>query len=146
MGFSRQEYWSGLPCPPVGDLPNPGIEPVSLASPISVDRFFTSSTTWEAQLHTHRHTHSSTLLCFSLSSLPWKSTLLHGECSAHACESTCDSWTSGPADCMVLHHPYFRCMVFLCGDQILSPRCWVKFNFQRDRELKSKWNLFGPQQ
>ena len=31
MGFSRQEYWSGLPCPPPGDLPNPGIEPKSLA-------------------------------------------------------------------------------------------------------------------
>ena len=31
MGFSRQEYWSGLPCPPPGDLPNPGIEPGSLA-------------------------------------------------------------------------------------------------------------------
>ena len=29
MGFSRQEYWSGLPCPPPGDLPNPGIEPMS---------------------------------------------------------------------------------------------------------------------
>ena len=32
MGFSRQEYWSGLPCPPPGDLPKPGIEPVSLTS------------------------------------------------------------------------------------------------------------------
>ena len=30
MGFSRQEYWSGLPCPPPGDLPDPGIEPGSL--------------------------------------------------------------------------------------------------------------------
>ena len=30
MGFSGQEYWSGLPCPPPGDLPNPGIEPTSL--------------------------------------------------------------------------------------------------------------------
>ena len=29
MGFPRQEYWSGLPCPPPGDLPNPGIEPRS---------------------------------------------------------------------------------------------------------------------
>ena len=29
MGFSRQEYWSGLPCPSTGDLPNPGIEPRS---------------------------------------------------------------------------------------------------------------------
>ena len=31
--FSRQEYWSGLPCPPPGDLPDPGIEPASLRSP-----------------------------------------------------------------------------------------------------------------
>ena len=29
MGFSRQEYWSGRPCPPPGDLPDPGYEPVS---------------------------------------------------------------------------------------------------------------------
>ena len=33
MGFSRQEYWSGLPCPSSGDLPDPGIEPASLMSP-----------------------------------------------------------------------------------------------------------------
>ena len=32
MGFFRQEYWSGLPYPPLGDLPDPGIEPVSLMS------------------------------------------------------------------------------------------------------------------
>ena len=31
MGFPRQEYWSGLPCPPPGDLPNPGSEPKSPA-------------------------------------------------------------------------------------------------------------------
>ena len=31
MGFSRQEYWSGMPCPPPGDLPNTGIEPMSPA-------------------------------------------------------------------------------------------------------------------
>ena len=42
MGFSRQEYWSGLPCPPSGDLPDPGIEPASLASPALVGRFFTT--------------------------------------------------------------------------------------------------------
>ena len=34
MGFSRQEYWSGLPCPPPRDLPNPGTEPVSSVSPV----------------------------------------------------------------------------------------------------------------
>ena len=35
MGFSRQQYWNGLPCPPPGYFPNPGIEPVSLAAPAS---------------------------------------------------------------------------------------------------------------
>ena len=39
MGFSRQEYWSGLPCPPPGDLPNPGIEPMSLMPPALSGRF-----------------------------------------------------------------------------------------------------------
>ena len=48
MEFSRQEYWRGLTFPPPGDLPNPGIEPVSLTSPALVDGFFTTSTTWEA--------------------------------------------------------------------------------------------------
>ena len=33
MGFFRQEYWSGLPFPPPGDLPDPGIEPTSPVSP-----------------------------------------------------------------------------------------------------------------
>ena len=48
MGFSRQEYWSGPPCPPPGDLPNPGIKPTSLASPALAGGFFTTSATWEA--------------------------------------------------------------------------------------------------
>ena len=48
MGFSRQEYWSRLPFPPPGDLPNLGIEPASLMSPALVNRFFTTSATWEA--------------------------------------------------------------------------------------------------
>ena len=49
MGFSRQEYWSGLPCPLPGDLPDPGIEPASLMSPALTGEFFTTSTTWETQ-------------------------------------------------------------------------------------------------
>ena len=40
---------TGLPCPPPGDLPNPGIELVSLMSPALAGGFFTTSTTWEAQ-------------------------------------------------------------------------------------------------
>ena len=48
MGFSRQEYWSGLPCPSPGELPDPGIESESLASCALVNRFFTTGATWEA--------------------------------------------------------------------------------------------------
>ena len=47
-GFSRQEYWGGLPCPPQGNLPDPGIKPMSLTSPALAGRFFTTSTIWEA--------------------------------------------------------------------------------------------------
>ena len=42
MQFSRQEYWSGLPVPTPGDLPNPGIEPVSFSSPALAGGFFTT--------------------------------------------------------------------------------------------------------
>ena len=42
MGYSRQEYWSGLPCPPPGHLPDPGIKPASLTL---AGGFFTTSTT-----------------------------------------------------------------------------------------------------
>ena len=49
MGFSKQAYWSGLPCPPPpGDLPDPGIKPAFLMSPALADGFFTTSTIWEA--------------------------------------------------------------------------------------------------
>ena len=43
MGFSRQEYWSGSPFPTPRDLPNSGIEPVSLASPALAGRLFNSA-------------------------------------------------------------------------------------------------------
>ena len=77
VGFSRQEYWSGLPFPPPGDLPDPGIEPRSrtsllhwqagslpLAPPgkpvgyLAYLRFFFLS---PIPLHTHTHTHTHTL-------------------------------------------------------------------------------------
>ena len=48
MGFSGQEYWSELPCPPPGDLPDPGTELTSLRSPALAGGFFTSSATCTA--------------------------------------------------------------------------------------------------
>ena len=48
-GVLQARIWSGLPCPPPGNLPNQGIEPVSLMSPALAGGFFTTSTTWETQ-------------------------------------------------------------------------------------------------
>ena len=51
MELPRQECWSGLPCPPPGDLPNPGFEPLSLMSPALTGGFFTIGTTWAQEAH-----------------------------------------------------------------------------------------------
>ena len=48
MGFSREEYWSGLLLPSPGDLPDSGIKPMSPTSATLAGRFFTTSSTWEA--------------------------------------------------------------------------------------------------
>ena len=73
--FSRQEYWSGLPFLSPGDLPDPGIEPVSLTSPALAGGFFTTSTTWEAlklpQSATFSHSHGCCMTCLSSSQEHW---------------------------------------------------------------------------
>ena len=61
MGFSRQEYWSGLPCPSPGDLPIPGMEPMCLRSPVLAGRIFTT-VTWET---THNHSMAKIAMRFS---------------------------------------------------------------------------------
>ena len=55
MQFYKQEYFSGLLCPPPGDLPNPGIEPSSLMSQALTGRFFTTSTIWKAPLNMYMY-------------------------------------------------------------------------------------------
>ena len=55
MGFSRQKYWSGLPSPPLGDLPQPRVKPVSTMSPALAGGFFITSTTWKAQKPSLHH-------------------------------------------------------------------------------------------
>ena len=47
-GFFRQEYWSGLPCPPPADLPDSGIKPTFLISPALAGGLFSTSTAWKA--------------------------------------------------------------------------------------------------
>ena len=70
MGFSRPEYWSGLPSPSPGTLPDPGIEPRSLVAPALASRFFTTSVTW--------NTVASPKMCF-LNFQKYKQSAVSGE-------------------------------------------------------------------
>ena len=71
MGFSRQGYWSGFPCPPPGHLPNPGIKPPSLTSPALVGRFFSTSTTWEVSDRPQTSTSGSSSKAHTLQFCSW---------------------------------------------------------------------------
>ena len=66
MGFSGQEYWSGLPCPPPGDLPNPRIKPTSLMSSALASGFFTTSAIWEAPIISYQSLKNHWKIAFSL--------------------------------------------------------------------------------
>ena len=57
VGFSRQQYWTGLPRPPPGCLPDPGVEPASLTAPAMAGRFFTTRATFAIKrIRGRRHT------------------------------------------------------------------------------------------
>ena len=76
MGFSKQENWNGLPFPSPGDLPHPGIEPVSLTSlsPALAEGFLTTSATWEALNQLYIYTFVSILYtCTDVSPPSWAS-------------------------------------------------------------------------
>ena len=77
MGFSRQECWSGLSCPPSGDLPDPGIEPTSLMSPALAGRFFTTSATWKAQIHLYVFFVVVVFTIFASFMVPFEGVLTH---------------------------------------------------------------------
>ena len=72
MGFLRQEYWSGLPCPPPRDIPNPGIKPTSLKSPALAGRFFTTSATY---IYAAKSLQSCPTLCNPIDGSPPGSTI-----------------------------------------------------------------------
>ena len=109
MGFSRQEYWSGLPFPSPGDLPNPGIKPASLTSLALAGEFFTSSATWEAQKKVKLL--SRVQLCNPMyCSLPGSS--VHGIFQARVLEWVAISFSSRssqPRDLTRVSHTAGRC-------------------------------------
>ena len=77
MGFSGQEYQSGLSCLPPGFLPGPGTEPVSLRSSALVGEFFTTSVIWESPTYIHYQMENitSAKLLYSKGSSAWCSVM-----------------------------------------------------------------------
>ena len=107
MGFSRQKYWDGLPCPPSGDLPDPGIEPVSLRCPAPAGGFFTTSTTWEIPISV-----SVQFSCSVVSDSLWPHALQHSR-------PPCPSATPGA---YLNSCPSSRwCHLILCHPIVLPP-------------------------
>ena len=88
MGFSRQEYWSELPLPSPGDLPNSGMEAISLMSLALAGRFFSTSATWEAHIGPKSQ--------LKLSPTPdWLSWVRCPPCSISSGQGSCGLWV-GP--------------------------------------------------
>ena len=87
MGFPRQQQWSGLPFPPPGDLPDPGIEPTSLTSPALAGRIFTTSATWEATYWIGAPRESPLIKALSSKTVTywctWRSALQRGNIEGH---------------------------------------------------------------
>ena len=117
MEFSRQEYWSGLPFPTPGDLPDQGIEPTFFVSPALAGRFFTTVPPWKPK---------DLLLLFSLSVMSnslWLHALQHSRLP-------CPSPT--PGDCSNSCPSSHWCHPFISPSVIPSPSA---FNLSQHRGL-----------
>ena len=104
-GFSRQEYWSGLPCPLPGDLPNPGIEPASLMPPVLAGRFFTT----ESHLGSP---HICVYICIIWATKP------------HICVYICIIWAIKPHICVYI------CIIWAIKPHICIYLCFSKYESQ----------------
>ena len=124
MEFPMQEYWSGLPGPPPGNIPNPGMEPMSPVTSALAEGFFTTSSTCEAPLLGHvmqnRYFFMSSIPPCSLENQdrpPWSLCLLF---RGNVCSG---SWLL----------PSFHLTALLPFSQVLSLTPWALFLLTRSQ-------------
>ena len=97
MEFPRQAYWSALPFPSPGHLPDPGIEPLSLVSPTLAGRSFTTSSIWTTNQKTNKKKKSSRPWCHQclkdrLHFLPWPHDHTQEDCMKKQSDLIDETW------------------------------------------------------
>ena len=143
MGFSRQEYWTGLPFPLPGDLPNPGIEPVSLVSPEAgrknCRQIFHCWTTREVPIYIYIHIHTHTRTIFFHILFPYRLLQCTEDSSLRYMVSPCWLPVLYIAVCICyskhLIYPVFslpfnnyKFVFYVCGSTaVLYASSWVSF-------------------
>ena len=143
MRFSRQEYWSGLPCPSPGDLPDPGMELKSLMSPALAGGFFNTSTTSPRQIST---TCDPQFDCYSVKGVPACSScgpfsfraqkILTHQCSniwdKHCVLPTMNLFLSSFTLYFLLHLTVIQLGLHLCHLYNAHSVLWVSFSLFTD--------------
>ena len=125
-GFSRQEYWSGISCPPPGDLPNPGIKP---RFPTLADRFFTTESPAKPLIALKGY-----FPLLARTSLEEKSSFMVGKKKRMSCPKAIHLNMFFNFCC---HHETFKMCVCVCVCESHS----VLSDFLRPHGLYSPWNL-----
>ena len=98
MGFSRQEHWSGLPCPPLGNLPHPETEPVSLMLPALAGGFFTTcATIWDELIIHLAHKEDASSLPSAPHWAPWYRSAVVPQFTSWPQSSTANSFQALPS-------------------------------------------------
>ena len=143
MRYSRQEYWSGLPCPSPGDLPDPGMELKSLMSPALAGGFFNTSTTSPRQIST---TCDPQFDCYSVKGVPACSScgpfsfraqkILTHQCSniwdKHCVLPTMNLFLSSFTLYFLLHLTVIQLGLHLCHLYNAHSVLWVSFSLFTD--------------
>ena len=128
MGFPRQEYWSGLSFPPLGDLPNPGIEPTSPVSPALAEGFFTTkppgkSKALQSNPEDIWHVNHNLLPAFGIFQRARLAILGYFLCFPHLCCGRQKEWAAVTSEAFQVGACRFG-MSCLETRDAPDPRCW----------------------
>ena len=143
VGFPRQEYWSGLPFPPPGDLFHPGIEFMPPGSPTLAGRFFTSWAIREALTKSPKSTFHLCSACPSYSSYRSDPSLPTSKLYVYGWERAWLLWDTGRAE-SCFFTTILKFPLHSTASRVGASFCWIISNFFF-RHFNQRWKLTGLQ-